>query len=100
MKGREEYSAKETKQIENLKAEEAARLAKEDIRKKAYLAKEQEIENAQKAKDAKQSEKRVSENAKDLAREEERKETFSAQEKKLAEGHEARRLKDKKYYSK
>jgi hypothetical protein len=100
LKGKEEYSAKETKQIENLTADEAARLAKEDIRKKIYLAKEHEIEKAQKARDAKQSEKRVSENIKDLAREEGRKEIFLAQEKKLAEGHEARRLKDNKYYSK
>jgi hypothetical protein len=100
MRDKEEYSVKETKQIEQLKMEEADRLAKEDIRTKAYLAKEQEIEKSQKAKDAKQSEKHASENIKASAREKRRKETYLAQEKKLAEGHEARRLKDKKYSSK
>jgi hypothetical protein len=95
MSDKEEYSAKETKRIENLKADEAAQLAKEDVRKKVYLAKEQEIEKAQKAKDAKQSEKRASENIQDSAREKARKETYLAQEKKIAEGQEARRLKDK-----
>ena len=100
MRDKEEYSAKENKQIEKLKADETVRLAKEDIRKEAYLAKEHEIEKVQKAKDAKQSEKHASENITDSAREKGRKETYLAQEKKIAEGHEARRLKDKKYSSK
>jgi hypothetical protein len=95
MRDREEYSAKEAKRIEKLKADETAQLSKDDVRKKAYLARELEIEKGQKAKIAKQAEKRASQDTKDLAREKTRKETYLAQEKKTADGHEARRLKDK-----
>jgi hypothetical protein len=96
MRNNEEHSVKEDKRVEKLKADEAAQLVKEDARKKIYLAKEQEIEKAQKAKYARESEKRASENIKDLAREKARKETYLAQEKKIAERQESRRLKDEK----
>jgi hypothetical protein len=91
-----EDSTKEIKRIEKLKAEQAATLIQDDVRKRAHLAKEEEIEKVKKAKDAKHAEKNAAENIKDLAREKARKDTYLAQEKKLAEGHEARRLKDKK----
>lgn len=89
-------SNEETRRKEKLRSDEIIHLAKENTRKSVYLARELEIENAQKAKEAKQAEKRSSENLKDLAREKARTENFLAQEKKLAEAQEARRLKDKK----
>ena len=95
MKDQEEYSAKETKRIEKLKADEAAQLSKDDVRKKAYLAREQGIEKGQKARELRQAGKRASEDIKDSAREKTRKETYLAQEKKTADGQEARRLNDK-----
>lgn len=95
MRDKGEYSVKETQRVEKLEAEEASQLAKDDVRKRVYFAKEQNIEKGQKDNEAKQAEKRASENIKDLAREKVRKETYLAQEKKIADGQDARRLKDK-----
>ena len=95
MRNKEEDSTKETKRIEKLKADETAQLAREDVRKKAYLGREQEIEKGQKAKDAKQAEERASEDIKDSAREKARKEVYLAQEKAIAKAHEERKLKGK-----
>jgi hypothetical protein len=91
-----EDSTRENKRLEKLKAEQDPTLIKDDLRKRAHLAREEEIEKAKKAKDAGQAEKNAAENIKDLAREKARKDIYLAQEKKLAEEHQARRLKDKK----
>jgi hypothetical protein len=95
MKDQEDNSVKETQRKEKLKAEEAEQVAKDQARKKAYLAREQEIEKGQKSRETRQAEKRASEDIQDSAREKARKETYLAQEKKIAEGQEARKLKDK-----
>jgi len=75
---------------------EADWLAKEQVRKKAYLAREQAIEEAQKERGAKRSEKRANEEIDQLARDQARRETYLAREKAIAEAQEARRLKAKK----
>ena len=61
MTDQEEQSLKETKRKEKRIGEEAEGLAKEQGRKKAYLAREQAIEEAQKAKKTKRSENRTKE---------------------------------------
>ena len=96
MSDKEEYSAKETKRKEKLKAEEVEQIAKDEVRKKAYLAREQEIEKSQKAKNAKQAEKRASEDIKDSAREKTRQETYLAHEKQIDEEQKTRRLEERK----
>ena len=99
MKDREENTTKETLRIEKLKAEEAEQIAKDQIRKKAYLAREHEIEKGQKASENRQAEKRASEDIRDSAREKARKDTYLAQEKKIAEEQETRKIKDTKKQS-
>ena len=69
MTDQEEQSLKEAQRKEKLKAEEAEQVAQDQVRKKAYLAKEQEIEKGQKARELRQAEKRASEDIKDSARE-------------------------------
>ena len=95
MKNQEKDTLKETQRKEKLKAEEAEQVAKDKVRKQAYLAREQEIEKGQKDRQLKQAEKRASEDIQDSAREKARKETYLAQEKAIAEAQEARKLKDK-----
>ncbi len=95
MRDREIQSSKETKRAEKSKAEEVELLAKDQVRKKAYLAREQEIEKGQKAKAAKRGENHASEEIKELAREKARKEAYTVREKAIAEALETR-LKDKK----
>jgi len=75
---------------------EAERLAKEQTRKKAYLAREQAIEDAQKERETKRSEKRAKEEIDQLAREQARREAYLAREKATAEDREAKKLKNKK----
>ena len=96
MKDQEDNSLKETLRKEKLKAEEVEQVAKDQTRKKAYLAREQEIEKGQKARETRQGEKRASEDIRDSAREKLRKETYLAQEKKTAGQQDARKLKDEK----
>jgi hypothetical protein len=86
---------KEAQRKEKLKAEEARQSAKDGERKKAYLAREQEIEKGQKSRELKQAEQRVSDDIKDSAREKARKEAYLAQEKVIAENQEKRQNKDK-----
>jgi hypothetical protein len=49
MKDQEEISAKEARRKENLKAEEVEQASKDQVRRKAYQARELEIEKGQKA---------------------------------------------------
>jgi hypothetical protein len=92
----EEQSLKEAKRKEKSIAEEATRLAKEQLRKKAYLTREQAFEGVQKEREAKRSEKRANEEIEQLAREKARREVYIAREKTTAETQEERKLKAKK----
>ncbi len=96
MKRQEENTAAETARIEKLKNEEAKLLAKEQARTQAYLAREQEIEKAQKIKDDQRARDRADEEARELEKEKARKEAYQAREKAIAENQEARRQKNKK----
>ena len=95
MRGQEERSLKETKRKEKSIAEAAEQLAEEQVRKKAYLAREQVIEGDQKEKKAKRSEKRANEEIEQLAKDKARKEDYLAREKAIAEAQDERKLKDK-----
>jgi hypothetical protein len=95
MKEQERRPKQETGQKESLDGGEARRVAEGQQRKKAYLAKEQTIQQASDSRHAKQAGKRADEEADRLAREEQRKKAYSAKEKNMAEAHEARRLRDK-----
>ena len=99
MPGQEEYSEKEAQRQKKLKAEETEQAARDQERKKAYLAREHEIEKGQKSMETRQAEKRAAEDIKDSAREKARKAAYIAQEKKIAEVQEARRLKDDQTHS-
>ena len=92
----EEQSLKETKRKERRIKEDAERLAKEQVRKKAYLAREQAIEKTWKANKTKRSEKRATEEIEQLPRDQARKKALLAEEQTIAEAQEARKLKAKK----
>ena len=69
---------------------------KEQERKKAYLAREQAIEEAQKKREAKRSEKLAAEEIEEIAKDQARREAYLARERAMAEAQEAKRLKAKK----
>ena len=96
MTDQEEQSSKETKRKEKRIEEETEGLAKEQVRKKAYLVREEAIEKALKAKETKRTEKHATEDIKQLARDQTRKKAYFAKEQAIAEAQEARKLKDKK----
>ena len=75
----------------DVSAEEAKQLAKEEMRKKDYLAREQAIQKALKARETKESEKRTVEEAKQLEKEQMRRKAYLAKEQKIAEEQEARK---------
>ena len=86
----------DTRQTDKRASGEAERLAKEQARKKAWLAKEKAIDEAQEVAQAKRAEKRAVEEAEQLANEQARKKTWLAQEKVIAEATEARRARENK----
>jgi len=96
MTDQEEQSLKGAKRKERRLEEEAERLAKEQVRKKANLDREEAIEKASKARKTKRSDKRAAEEIAQLAREQSRREAYLAREQAIAEAQEARKLKDKK----
>jgi hypothetical protein len=96
MKKPEEKSAEENARIEKLKAEEARLLAKEQVRTKVYLAREQEIEKTQKIKETQRAKDLKEEEIREQAKEKARKDAYLAREKIIADEQEARRLKEKK----
>ena len=73
---------------------EAERLAKEQVRKKAWFAREQAIEEAQKVAEAKRAEKRAAEEADQLAKEQARKKAWLAKEQAIEEAREERRARE------
>jgi hypothetical protein len=89
-------SAKEAQRKAKLKAEELEQAAKDLARRKAYLAREQEIEKGQKARNAPGDEKQASAEMENSRREKLRKEAYLAQESKRAQEQAARRLNEKK----
>jgi len=86
--------AMEAKETERRLAKEAERLAKEQERRKARLAREQAIEEAQKVAEAKRAEKRVAEEAEQLAKEQARKKACFAREQAIEEAREARKARE------
>ena len=96
MRDQEEQSLKEAKRVEKSKAEEVELLAKDQVRKKDYFAREQEIEKGQKAKAAKRGENHANEEIKELAKEKARREAYAAREKAIARDQEARKVNVKK----
>lgn len=81
---------------EKQSAIETDRLAQEQVRKKAYIAREQALENARKVTDGRRAEKRAAEEIEQQAKEQARKEALLAREQAIAEDQEARRGKAKK----
>jgi fused signal recognition particle receptor len=92
MKYQEEQSQKEARRKEKIISEEAERLAKEKVRKKAYFAKEKEIEAVQKEEEMKRAEKRAKDEVEQLAKDKARKEAYFAREKDIAEAQQKRKL--------
>jgi hypothetical protein len=96
MKDQYTPEAKEVKRKEQLKAEEAAILIQDEVRKKAYRAKEVDRERSQQAKETQRAELRTNEDIKDLAKEKARKAAYFAKEKAMDEAQEARKAKENK----
>ena len=94
--GQGEEKEKETKRSEKRAAEEVEQLARDQVRKKAYLAREQAIEEAHKEKEGRRSERRAAEETEQLARDQTRREADLAREKAIAKAQEAKKLKAKK----
>ena len=92
----EEQSLRESKRKELLATEAIEQLAKDQVRRKAYLAREQAIEEAQKEKKTKRSEMHAGKEVEQLARDKARKETYLTQEKATSEAQEAKKIKAKK----
>jgi len=96
MTNQEEQSLKEAKRKEKLIEEEAERLAKEQVRKKANLAREHAIEKTSKSKQIERTEKRAAEEIGQSARDQARRKANLAREQAIVEAQEARKLKAKK----
>ncbi len=86
---------KQAKMAEIRAAAEAERLAREEVRKKSYSAREQAIEKDWKAKEIERAKKRVKEDAEQLTRDQARKEALLSREKSIADAEEIRKLKGK-----
>jgi hypothetical protein len=96
MENHEETSDKETERKEKLRIEESKLLAKEQVRTRAYLAREQEIEKGQKIKEDQRARDRADEEIREVAKEKARKLAYQAREKAIADEQEAKRLKNNK----
>ena len=96
MRNQEEQSLKEAKRKGKRLEEEAEGLAKDQGRKKAYLAREEVIEKASKARKTKRTEKRAAEEIGQSAKDQARRDASFAKEQAIAEAQEARKLKAKK----
>jgi hypothetical protein len=96
MSKEEETAEQEFKRREKYKVEEARLSAKERARVQGFLAREQEIEKAQKIKEAQRAKDLADEEIRELAKEKTRKEAYQARENEIAKEQEARRLKNMK----
>jgi len=95
MRDNETPSLKETKRKEKAAGEEAKRVSKEQIRKKAFWAREEATKEASKEKEAQRTIKRANEGIKQLSKDQMKKEAYLAREKAIAEDQKARKLKNK-----
>ena len=77
-------TTRETLRLEKLHSAEAKLLAREKVRTKAYLVREQEIEKVQKQKEDQRALERVSQEIKDQSKEKARREAYVAREEKIA----------------
>jgi len=84
----------DAKQTDKRAAKEAEKLAKEEVRRKAWFAREQAMEEAQEIARAKRKEKLAAEEAQQLAKEQARKKDWLAREQAIAEATEARRIRE------
>ncbi|OGO05445.1 MAG: hypothetical protein A2Y91_07125 [Chloroflexi bacterium RBG_13_54_8] len=89
MRDEEEQSPIEAKRVGEHIAEEAEQLAKDQARRKAYLASEQAIEKELKARGTKRSEKRAAEETEQPAKDQARGKAYLAGEQAIAEAQEA-----------
>jgi len=96
MRDQEEQSLKEAKRAGKRTTEEAEQLAKDQVRKKAYLIKEEAIEKASKASKTKRMEKLAAEEIGQSAKDQARRDVSLAKEQAIAEAQETRKLKAKK----
>ena len=85
-----------SKRVEKRAAEEAQLLAKEQVRKKAYLAREKAVEEASQARETKRTEMRAAEESGQSAKDQARKDAYLAREQAIAKDQEARKIKAKK----
>ncbi len=95
MKNHEQSSTDEALRKEKQKADEAKIFAREQSRTRAYLARELEIEKAQKIKEDQRAKDRAEEEIREQAKEKARKEIYQARERKIAEDQEARKSKNR-----
>jgi hypothetical protein len=82
----------DARQSDKEAAKEVERLAKEQVRKKAWFAREKAMEEAQEIARAKRKEKRAVEEAQQLDRGQARKKDWLAREQAIVEATEARRF--------
>ncbi|MFH1031800.1 MAG: hypothetical protein V1767_04485 [Chloroflexota bacterium] len=93
MEEQEKQSLKETERREKRIEFEAELIAKEQVRKKAYLAREEAIEKTSKANETKRAEKRAREEIEQLSKDQARRQALFAKEQAIAEAQEARKAK-------
>src|SRR4030042_1379213 len=96
MRDQEEQLQKKAKQSRKRTAEEAECIAKEQVRKKAYLVREEAIEKASKARKTKRTEKQAAEEIGQSAKDQARREAYLAKEQTIEKAQEARKFKAKK----
>jgi len=92
MKDQTNPSQKDNRQDEKHVAEEARRIAEEQKRKKAYFAKEEELEILSKIKASEHAAKRVAEEVEQSSKDQARKAAYLAREKDIADAETARKL--------
>ena len=92
----QEQSLNEANRAKKRTAEEAEQIAKDQVRKKAYLAREEAIEKASKASETKRMQKRAAEEIGQSTKDQARKDASLAKERAIADAQEARKHKAKK----
>ena len=95
MRDQEEQQLNVTNREERRSAEEARQLAKEQGRKKVYMAREEAIEKAAKEKGTMRAQKSANDEIEQLVKDQARKKAFLAREQAIAEAQKARKLKHK-----
>ena len=83
--------------MEKHAVEEAERLSKQQVKRKANIHREQAIQKDLKARYAKESEKRAAEESRRLVKDQARRKAYLAKEQAMAEARKARKLKDNKH---